>query len=208
MLKYLYESGTAFFSFPNCPDFDIVVSIRYVHNSTVCFAPLLISVKACDVYSPRDAESNCKMMEKKLRKTGCHRALGLVIVIGSSVKSNDLSRKLRTKDIMDLFSNDGMEESKVIAKVLRVDVNDAFGISRAMIDVTSDGQEKSEVFNSHWMVRAHANCSEYKFAPCSMRKNKSRKRESYVFLSTLTKQLKKASRMKLKMASRRKMRAS
>jgi hypothetical protein len=46
LLEYLYKSGTAFYAFPDCPHFDIVASIRYVHKGSLLYAPMLISVEA------------------------------------------------------------------------------------------------------------------------------------------------------------------
>jgi len=130
LLKSLYESGTAFFAFPNCPDYDILASIRYSNKGRDRFAPLLISVKARDVFNPGDAEKNCSNMEEKLKRTGCHRALALVLVIGSSVPSNDNLRKLATNDIVKLFDQKKFNKNMVMAKVLRVGIEDAFGISK------------------------------------------------------------------------------
>jgi hypothetical protein len=77
LLMNMYESGTAFYAFPGCPDFDIVAAIRYTvykgDKSTFAFAPLLISVKALDELAPGDASANCSTMEKKLQMSGCDR---------------------------------------------------------------------------------------------------------------------------------------
>jgi hypothetical protein len=157
MLKNLYESGSAFFTFPNCQDFDIVASIRYFHEGSVRFAPLLISVQACDAFIPSDANDICRDMETKFNEAGCHRALGLVIVIGSSVESKDESLILNTKDVIDLFDKDAFRRNMVIAKLLQVSMNDKFGIARAMVETKLDEQEEEnwEIFASHSFVQAH-----------------------------------------------------
>jgi hypothetical protein len=189
MLEYLYKSGTAFFAFPDCPDFDIVASIRYsIDDEKYAFAPLLISVKTRE-FCPSDADSNCRDMERKLRQAGCHRAMGLVIVISSPTESNDKVRTLKTKDVADLFDMKGFGENKVIAKVLRVDVNDKFGISRAIVEATTDGQEMQEIYASHWMVRAHANDSPGLHFGNSLRSAGTRIRKGFAFLETFVKQL-------------------
>jgi ribonuclease HI len=185
-LKNIYESGTAFFTHATCDDFDIVVPVRYLHNNRICFAPLLISIKARGVFGPGEANSDCNKMESKLMQTGCHRAVALVIIIGSSVSSNDKLRTLETKDIVDLFESTS-PENMVIAKVLRVDMNDAFGISRTLIETTSDGEEMSEVLTSHSFVRAHVNVPDPVFVKRSMRGHKLEEREPYVLLSNLKK---------------------
>jgi hypothetical protein len=112
-----------------------------------------------DDFIPSDADACCKKIEERLDATACHRAMGLVIVITSPTKSNDKLQKLETKDVADLFDMRGFGINKVIAKVLRIDVNDTFGISRAIIEATTDGQEMQEIYTSHWMIRAHANDS-------------------------------------------------
>lgn len=190
MLEYLYESGTAFFAFPDCPDFDIVASIRYtIGKGKFAYAPLLISVKACDEFIPRDAKVCCSEMERKLKITDCHRAMGLVIVITSPMKSNDNERTLKTKDVVDLFDMKGFGKNKVIVKVLRVDIKDRFGISRAILEATTDGKEMQEIYSSHWMIRAHANDTPGLHIRNALRSAGTRIRKGFAFLETLVKQL-------------------
>jgi hypothetical protein len=163
MLKSLYESGTAFYTFPGCPDFDIVASIRYKLKDSFQFAPLLISVKARVVFTPTDAAANCVTMEDKLTDAlnateTCHRGLCIVMVIGAAAVSDDGDRSLKQEDIQNLFADKTVAENSgkmVMAKVLRIRNDDVFGITNAMLDATSDSQEMSEVFASHSFVKAH-----------------------------------------------------
>jgi hypothetical protein len=196
LLKHLYESGTAFYAFPDCPDFDIVAAIRYTINKkgdpeTFSFAPLLISVKAKEKFSPGDATLNCQAMEQKLKNTNCHRGVGLVVVIGSSYSPDDKLRKLKTSDITGLFDSSGFNKAKVIAKVLRIPIDDQFGISRALIELTSAKEEFTEIFSSHDYVCAHATDSQNPLSPeNAMRSEKMNwTRSSCQFLSTLIEQL-------------------
>jgi hypothetical protein len=136
-----------------------------------------------------DADACCKKIEERLDATACHRAMGLVIVITSPTKSNDKLRKLETKDVADLFVMRGFGKNKVIAKVLRIDVNDTFGISRAIIEATTDSQEMQEIYTSHWMIRAHANDSPGLEVRNSLRSPGTKIREGFAFLETLVRQL-------------------
>jgi hypothetical protein len=189
LLESLYKSGTAFYAYPTCPDFDIVASIRYLRNSTQIFAPLLISVKARDEFCPDDACSICTNIERTLKKTSCHRALGLVIVIGASKKPDDTSWSLTTNDVFTLFDKKNFGQNMGIARVLRIPIDDSFGISRALVEGTSDGKEMSEILISHSFIKLHATIEESEFVSRSMRKNKSPERKPYTFLTQLTKQL-------------------
>jgi hypothetical protein len=90
---------------------------------------------------------------------------------------------------MDLFDEDGLGKNMVLAKVLQVQMNDKFGISDAMIESTPDDQEMTEILQSHWMARVHTDVDVPTFVAASLRKKKSKEREPYVYLTTLTEQL-------------------
>jgi hypothetical protein len=197
LLKNLYESGTAFYAFQNCPDFDIVASIRYFDGEIYQYCPLLISVKARIDYSPGSAKEDCRTMERRLKAAKCHRAMGLVIVIGSSGKSDDGKWKLKTQDVVDLFGKKELEKKKVIARVLRVIRNDAFGITQAMCEATSeavsDNQEMLEILACHPFVRPHTNDKGGFSVQRSLRKKSDTEREPYQFLDKLAQQFGKMS---------------
>jgi hypothetical protein len=154
MLRYLYDSGTAFFPHSTYPDFDIVASIRCSPEGTFQYGPLLVSVQALDAFCPGDTQDKCIAMENKMIKAGFHRAFGIVIVIGASVHSTDDSRTLKTKDVVELFDDDSFQTQMVMAKVLRVYKNDKFGISKAREAATlNHSEEKWEIFASQNFVQ-------------------------------------------------------
>jgi hypothetical protein len=190
LLEYLYKSGTAFYSFLDCPHFDIVASIRYIHKDIFLYAPLLISVKACKAFYPKKADVNCQEMENGLSEAkNCHRALCLVLVMFSTVDTNYGARTLKEDDIGDLFA--AGDKKRVAAKVLQIGIHDAFGMSERVIAATSAGQEMSELLQSHHSVRAHAkDSSNYRLTHKSAMRGGSGKRVGAVFLKTLVEQLK------------------
>ena len=53
-----------------------------------------------------------------------------------------------------------MASGNVVARVLRIPVNDAFNITDAFMKLTSGGIETGEVVASHPFIRAHGSSSE------------------------------------------------
>jgi hypothetical protein len=192
LLEHLYKSGTAFYTYPCCPAFDIIASIQYMHNNEFHYAPLLISVKARNSFYPCEAEANCCVMEDGLIKTGCFRALCIVMVMAATNVSEYGSRLLKKEDIEDLFA--AGKKKMVMAKVLPVRNDDAFGISQTIIEATSDGQQMSEILASHHSIIPHANDSSYGplTVSCAMRnpRKRSEYNEAAILLETLVKEFK------------------
>jgi hypothetical protein len=158
MLRNLYKAGTAFFTHLDCLDFDIVVPIRYSCKGKIMFAPLLISVLKINAFIHSDVNHRCLEMENKVIETGCHRALGLVVAVGSSAvsKTDDLMT-LSTRDGIDLFDEDMLKKKMVAVRVLHISMSDQFGISKALQGMTLDQlEEKGELFTSHSLVRPRA----------------------------------------------------
>lgn len=159
LLEGMYISGTAFYTFPVCPHFDIVGSIRYFHEGKCCYAPLLILVKAKRTFSESDANANCLQMENGLKGANCHRALCIVLVIGSDRLSDYEERILKKEDIEVLFAHG--KGNRVMARVLKKERNDVFGISSMMFEATSVGDEISEMYSSHRFIRSHKRTSAF-----------------------------------------------
>ena len=155
-LQNLYTSGVGFYVFEGCSVIDMVFALRVQENDqndqpTYYYLPLFVSVKSRKKVDPSYAKTECLKMEEKAKTAKCKvGALCLLVAIGAAAKSNDGEYTLQsTSCVHDLL------EKKIVARVLRIPVEDSFGITAALQDMTSPATERSEVFASHNFIGGH-----------------------------------------------------
>jgi len=118
-LKHLYEARTPFYTFPNCPLIDMVAPIHFKSGSKKGLIPyknVEILAAGSYTYCPLISimsHSNCRMQDAKyileraweqLKEAQCKRALFLVIIMGSTTKSDYKDISLKVKDDIDLLA--------------------------------------------------------------------------------------------------------
>ena len=118
------------------------------------FAPLLISIKSHYYFGPADAAIECKRMVDEADRSGCKQALCILIVFGSPTNSNDGEWAFDDAAVWEMVSGN------IVARVLRIPVDDAFGVTDAFVELTSGGAETGEVAASHPFIRAHGSSPE------------------------------------------------
>ncbi|CAB9505287.1 expressed unknown protein [Seminavis robusta] len=147
-LEHLYKSRSAFYVFEDCSVFDIFGSIR-INSSTPTYVPLLISVVNLPKFSPSEATSSCCAMEMMLTKARCYGGLCILLVLGRTVHSEFDEELVLTNEDLELIPNE------IVAKVIEIPTDDAFGLTKKFWSVTSSDTEFSEVFGSHSFLAWH-----------------------------------------------------
>jgi len=160
-LKRLYEAGTAFYTFPDCPLIHMVAPIRFVdpHDKIQkdtrelglkhdTYSPLLISIQSHDACKPKDAIEMCEAALRQLEKVDCQRALFLLILLGPMAETDYGDYRLKEDDATALF-----EEKGCLARILCMPASETFGVSKTLALLTQPLQS-SEVYASHSFVRA------------------------------------------------------
>jgi len=147
-VKHLYEAGTAFYNFPNCPLIDMVAPIHFNSGSTEAlrpcdlnvempvarsytyYCPLLISIMSCYNCGPQDAENISERALEQLKEAKCMRALFLVIIMGLTTKLDYKDLSLKGKDDIDLLA-----KGECIAQILSMPKDKCFGLSKSLISL-------------------------------------------------------------------------
>ena len=157
-LKYIYESGIAFYTCNNCAMIDMVVPLRIKSNvkgsiDGFCYVPMLISIKSRQEFTQSEADAVFRNMTKRAKADGLERALCFLIVFGSSPG---------TKPFEGNFSltNDSVKVSDqlmngIVMKAMRVPYNDEFGLSAAFNAKPTTAQLEADLFASHDFLNAH-----------------------------------------------------
>ena len=158
-LKYIYESGIAFYTFDNCPLIDMVVPLRIKSKAGgningYCYVPMLVSIKCHRDFSQRQAETECWEMKQKAAKSDLKRALCLLVVFGSEEDAKPFDSDIAiventTTKVSDLLM------TSVVAKAIRVPTKDEFGLAAAFDSMVSSTQVKAEIFAAHNFLKAH-----------------------------------------------------
>ena len=167
-LKHIYESGIAFSTCHRCPLIDMVVPLRIQTqiktkkrhgggtSTEVTFVPMLVSINCHESFSEGDADKECQKLKARATKDGLSRALCLLIVFGSSQNTPLKSVTPRKKgelfeDVYDVLT----KGNKVIAKTIRVPLDDEFGLSALFNDMTPPGQMDAELLSAHPFLKGH-----------------------------------------------------
>jgi hypothetical protein len=144
ILKNMYSSGCAFYTHPLCKTYDMVASIRLTaHDNTFRYVPLLVSIS-----TERTSKSQMKellLMEKVLKDAS---TIGLCIrlLFGTSKvygKSDDL---LSARDVNTLLNG------SIVSKVVVVPEKDPFDIVNLLLEITSSGPVKNEIYSSQYFL--------------------------------------------------------
>ncbi|KAG7355319.1 hypothetical protein IV203_004675 [Nitzschia inconspicua] len=145
-LRQLYASGTGFFTFAGCPTIDAVFALCIRKGTSEKYIPCLLSIKSHNYFSHDMAQELCHEMKVQAENSNLQ-ALCIVVVFGSSVQS---------KNDDSTFSSDTyslLENEETVAVVLRIPVDDVFGISSMYQQLTSNA-DLMEVYGSHSFIRA------------------------------------------------------
>ena len=153
-LRYLYKSAVAFYLFPGCSVIDVVGSIRLgqhdEEDQADVYVPLLVSIKARTYLSEAAATELVRSMVERAEGANLGGALCLVLVFGSHSRQSEGDTTLPVNVGEDLWAK------KIVSCVVRVPMDDDFGLSSVFADVCS-ASELSELLASHPFIRAHAN---------------------------------------------------
>ena len=173
-LKYIYESGIAFYTFNGCPLIDMVVPLRITtnergHINGFCYAPMLVSIQCQKEFSQRKAETECWEIQQKATASGLTRALCLLVVFGSEEDAipfyGDIAiMESTTTKVSDLLM------AEVVAKAIRVPTNDEFGLAAAFDSMVSSTQLEAETFAGHNFLKAHGPSTSELIAEKALRK--------------------------------------
>jgi hypothetical protein len=143
VLKDMYTAGVAYYSYPLCPVFDMVASIRLTKtDKTFCYVPLLVSIST-GKNSIKSSE-NLKEMTQMLKDAG---TVGMGIRLVFNDPHSKPTELLAKKDVNSLLSG------QIVTKVLVVPGNDQFGIVQLLLDTLSDGPVTNEIDSSDYFLR-------------------------------------------------------
>jgi hypothetical protein len=151
-LHHLYHSAIAFYVYPGCPLIDFVAPIKIQDPRTddpTC-VPRIVSIKSRGYYSPGDARHQCLAMKDKAIRSKLKAALCLLVVLGSTKKSDDGNMAL--KDAGSILNS--LVANKIVTKVLRIPSDDEFSISEHFRAATPDVEQVEELLASHAFIRA------------------------------------------------------
>jgi hypothetical protein len=159
-LENMYRTGVGFYVFAGCSVIDLVFALRVggddASASASRYIPMFVSVKSHTSFGPKSARLECEKMEGKMerKKKGADDgklggALCLLVVFGSSTKSNDNDFSLEPS------CAESLKKGETVSKVLRIPTDDVFGLSEGFLDLTTGQDEMSEVLASHSFLGAH-----------------------------------------------------
>ena len=139
-LRWLYASGCAMYAYQGCPAIDMLAAIRHLegHSTSVCYYPMLISIKSRRWISSSEITSAIDAMKDAIGDR-CKKALCLLLLVGlDNPKRYELDCKLQ-----------GGELDSVASQVICVPSDDPFGLSSMVQNTTTEGSCMAEVFASH-----------------------------------------------------------
>ncbi|KAG7339796.1 type III restriction enzyme [Nitzschia inconspicua] len=154
-LRQLYASGTGFFTFAGCPTIDAVFALCIRKGTSEKYIPCLLSIKSHNYFSHDMAQELCVHMKVQAENSELQ-ALCIVVVFGASIQSKNDESTFKKND-ESVFNNDTytlLANGKTVAVVLRIPVDDVFGIS-GMYQQLSSNTDLVHVYGSHSFIRAH-----------------------------------------------------
>ncbi|KAG7339802.1 hypothetical protein IV203_025483 [Nitzschia inconspicua] len=154
-LRQLYTSGTGFFTFVGCPTIDAVFPLCIKKGTSEKYIPCLVSIKSHIHCSHEMAQELCHEMKVQAENSELQ-ALCIVVVFGASIQSKNDESTFKKND-ESVFNNDTytlLANGKTVAVVLRIPVDDVFGIS-GMYQQLSSNTDLVHVYGSHSFIRAH-----------------------------------------------------
>ncbi|KAG7339350.1 hypothetical protein IV203_025579 [Nitzschia inconspicua] len=146
-LRQLYTSGIAFFTFAGCRTIDAVLPLRIGKGKSEKYIPCLLSIKSRIYFSTGEAQTLCAEMKVQAENSNLQ-ALCIVVVFGSSFEPK------KDEPIFNSDTYSLLEKKETVAVVLRIPVEDEFGISRMYQQLTRNN-DLMEVYGSHSFIRAH-----------------------------------------------------
>lgn len=185
-LEQMYKSGVGFYVFAGCSTIELVFALRLTQvDGKTRYLPMFVSVKCHVYFGPAAAQTECDKMKEKAKddNSPCG-ALCILVVFGSETKSNDGTYRLSESCVSEL------EEGKVVSMVLRVPVEDKFGLTKGYLDLTTFESEFSEVLASHSFLGAHVGTERDKeFSNTVLRLNHKKRNNGRKNITTLTREL-------------------
>ena len=166
VLRDMYKSGMAYYSYSNCPGVDIVASVAVRDKNLskkVSYHPLLVSVKNWKSV----AQSNNQTFEDSTRKyientrgpvkKGKPSAIVIIVLVGleseSKLATNSNEMDPLHKVLPDSFGG-GKDED--VYHLVRIPNDDKFGISEA-VKLVNNRDENSELYASHFFLASESN---------------------------------------------------
>jgi hypothetical protein len=144
ILKNMYLSSCAFYAHPLCKMYDMVASIRLTApDNTFRYVPLLVSIS-----TERASKSQMKellLMEKVLKDAS---TIGLCIrlLFGTSHVYSKTDELLSARDVNTLLNG------SIVSKVVVVPEKDPFDIVKLLLEITSSGPVKNEIYSSQYFL--------------------------------------------------------
>ena len=158
-LKFVYESGTAFYVCPGCPVIDLVIPLRIETSAEPDFIPMLVSIKCHTSFSTKSAVDVCNKMKERAETDKLTKAFCLLVVFGwESMPKSRKSETFCKNDFDDLIDITGVSDSLssgVVTKAIFVPQDDDFGLSNAFKSITPNAQVFGELLVSHPYIKAH-----------------------------------------------------
>ena len=162
-LKYIFESGNAFFPFQGCPLVDMVIPLRVRKgNDATCtefgYVPMLVSIKYDNELCSEAMEKICEALKEKAETDQVGRAFCLLVVFSSdipaeSAKSSRVDQGYELKESERI--SDHLMEGVVLAKAVRIPLTDVFGLTAAYKAMTPTFQIDAQLFASHTFLMSH-----------------------------------------------------
>jgi hypothetical protein len=146
-LKYLYMSHCAHYVFPGCKTVDMIASIRIKsQDGSYQYRPLLISIKTSPNISS-NMQDQVLISLKELFASTKAGGVGLLVIIDHGEEEND-------EDHNDKEVNKKLAHltSTAILLVVKIPTKDAYGLTDAVNNMTTDGTEIAEIYTSHSML--------------------------------------------------------
>jgi hypothetical protein len=144
ILKNMYASGCAFYTHPLCKMYDMVASIRLTApDNTFRYVPLLVSVST--ERTSKSQISELYLMEELLHDAN---TIGLCIrlLFGTSKVYGKPDELLSARDVNALLNG------SIVSKVVVVPKKDPFDIVNLLLETTSAGPVKNEIYLSQYFL--------------------------------------------------------
>ncbi len=169
VLKDMYTAGIAYYTYPNCPVFDMVASIRLTaKDMSFCYVPMLISIS-----TKSDSAANSIALKNLTQVFNETKTFGLGIRLVFDKPHGNSSEILSPEDVKIVLNGGN------VSKVVVVPRDDQFGIVASLLDIVSFGPVEAEIDSSKYFLRTKKLRSRYDQAQL-LRKNEKSQMKKYL----------------------------
>ena len=137
LLEHWYRGARASYAYASCPAYDLVIPVRYQHNTDDHYCPMLVSVKNRLSYTPGQRQSAVSAMKEVFKGAGIKTGLCILLLIGLE------------DPLQNTLPDMNFSHNAISTLIIEVPADDRFGATKLAVCSTCGGGEKSEVMASH-----------------------------------------------------------